>query len=178
MPSVHSQHKGGGLRPPPQRGAAFGRPPFVVSLVLRPSEMKECCSQTSFSELNTGTGSSPRGGARTAKVSNSEGECCSKKSFSELTTGTSSSPRGGARTAKVSKSEGVLSQKKLFGTRPRNPAHPWEWCQRTTKVSKSGGALFQNKLFGTRPPLIPRIPGSGVMTRCWGPPFHTRRGAG
>ena len=34
MPSVHSQHKGGGLRPPPQRRAAFGRPPFVVSLVL------------------------------------------------------------------------------------------------------------------------------------------------
>ena len=34
MPSVHSQHKGGGLRPPPQRGKAFGRPPVVVSFVL------------------------------------------------------------------------------------------------------------------------------------------------
>ncbi len=34
MPNVQSQHKGGGLRPPPQRGAAFGRPPFVDSFVL------------------------------------------------------------------------------------------------------------------------------------------------
>ena len=34
MSSVHSQRKGAGLRPPPQRGAAFGRPPFVVSCVF------------------------------------------------------------------------------------------------------------------------------------------------
>ena len=34
MCPVFSQHKGGGLRPPPQMGTAFGRPPFVVSFVL------------------------------------------------------------------------------------------------------------------------------------------------
>ncbi len=31
---VQSQYKGGGLRPPPQRGAAFGHPPFVASFAL------------------------------------------------------------------------------------------------------------------------------------------------
>ena len=71
-------------------------------------KVKGCCSKTSFSDLSTGTGSSPKGGGKqkSAKVK----ECCSKTSFSELSTGTGSSRRGGARTAKVSKSEGVLLQ--------------------------------------------------------------------
>ena len=30
---IKAPNKGGGLRPPPQRGAAFGRPPFVDSLM-------------------------------------------------------------------------------------------------------------------------------------------------
>ena len=35
MPSAHSQHKGGCLRPPPQRwGRPLAAPPFVVSFVL------------------------------------------------------------------------------------------------------------------------------------------------
>ena len=34
MPSGHSQHKGGGLRPPPQRGGGLRPRPFVVSFVL------------------------------------------------------------------------------------------------------------------------------------------------
>ena len=32
--SVVARHKGGGLRPPPQRGAAFGRPPLWIPYVL------------------------------------------------------------------------------------------------------------------------------------------------
>ena len=71
-------------------------------------KVKECCSQTSFSELSTGTGSSPRGGGRGQQKSVKVKECCCKTSFSELSTGSGSSPRGGARTAKLRKSEGVL----------------------------------------------------------------------
>ena len=63
---VQNQYKGGVLRPPPQRGAAFGK-------------VKECCSQTSFSELSTGTRSSPRGG-RGQRKSAEVKECCSKRS--------------------------------------------------------------------------------------------------
>ena len=77
-------------------------------------------------------------------------------------------PGGGARTAKVSKSEGVLLQNQLFGTRPAHPgssrfipAHPGS-----------------SRLIPAHPGTPRQIPGSGVMTRCWGPPFHTRRGSG
>ena len=49
---AQSQYKGGGLRPPPQRGAAFGRHPSVVSFVLALNKAHALALNTHVLRLN------------------------------------------------------------------------------------------------------------------------------